>query len=758
MFYVRDVLRFSGNALSEDGKPRRQRKAKGNAKPRAGGHGGKDVRIVCMDQRGVVLFDLSGSKTEFSVIKPEMLRKLHANGSVEVLAAHDYDKIETAPLIGVAQRERRDRNYEYILPLLERSDIFDRVARGHAVASRVREINVVRAVARIEATKLAKGEQPATKIPDIAPSTLHRLLDAYWRRGMRPDALLPAFHKIGQLKRRTPKKGKFLGAIPTEGIPRSLPIDENMRKLFSKMTREHYTNKRQNSLAVAYKQIKGHLTSDVWLNPKTNRIEPKKEVHDRARNLPTMRQFRYWYKTSNRVVSDQTARQGSSRYLKDNRATTGSSSVHLHGVGSRFEIDATMIDVGCVSGTNRRQYVGRPSLYIVVDVYSKLIVGIHLGFDPPSWDTARLALRNVAEDKVAYCERYGVSIDAHEWPCSDILPARILADRGEFEGYDASAFVNRTGVTIENTAPYRGDMKGSVEKRFDMIHRHLRSVVPGAVDKNHAERGDSDYRRKAKLNLRELTAIVIRIVLFLNNDHALVGHHQPADMRDANILPVPLKMWDWAISVGRTELKRFSYGELEFEMLKKRTVSASRDGIVLEKLLFVSQELQSSDLFNRNESQDVTVSWDSQSTNQIWRHRGNGTYEKCPLSPKRDAQRNMTFAEANSVNTNLRVQIAQAAAEESARFEQMHLEIRKLLDLPFGESPTDLTAASMSRAAAAKVCEQVVQAEAERERKDEILVRRARERDARPSKAKPSQFNTPRGKFDQKDSDASNTV
>ena len=47
----------------------------------------------------------------------------------------------------------------------------------------------------------------------------------------------------------------------------------------------------------------------------------------------------------------------------------GSSSMRLFGIGSRFEVDATVLDVGCVSERDRRRYVGRPTLYVIIDVY-----------------------------------------------------------------------------------------------------------------------------------------------------------------------------------------------------------------------------------------------------------------------------------------------------------------------------------------------------------------------------------------------------
>ena len=48
------------------------------------------------------------------------------------------------------------------------------------------------------------------------------------------------------------------------------------------------------------------------------------------------------------------------------------------GPGSRYQIDATPADVYLLSSINTDKVIGRPVVYAVIDVYSRLVVGIYM--------------------------------------------------------------------------------------------------------------------------------------------------------------------------------------------------------------------------------------------------------------------------------------------------------------------------------------------------------------------------------------------
>ncbi|MBW4419912.1 MAG: transposase family protein [Myxacorys californica WJT36-NPBG1] len=135
------------------------------------------------------------------------------------------------------------------------------------------------------------------------------------------------------------------------------------------------------------------------------------------------------------------------------------------GPGSIYQIDATIGDIYLVSSLDRTRIIGRPVIYVVIDVFSRMIVGMSVTLEGPSWVGAMQAMENAASDKVTFCQEYGIEIAEEDW-ASYHLPEMILADRGEFEGYMADNLVNALNIRVSNTPPYRADWKAIVERNF----------------------------------------------------------------------------------------------------------------------------------------------------------------------------------------------------------------------------------------------------------------------------------------------------
>uniref|UniRef100_UPI001EF29BAA hypothetical protein n=1 Tax=Acidithiobacillus ferrooxidans TaxID=920 RepID=UPI001EF29BAA len=56
-------------------------------------------------------------------------------------------------------------------------------------------------------------------------------------------------------------------------------------------------------------------------------------------------------------------------------------------------------------------------VYVVIDALSRMITGLYVGLEGPSWLGAMMALANAASDKKAFCRKYGISISDEDWPC-----------------------------------------------------------------------------------------------------------------------------------------------------------------------------------------------------------------------------------------------------------------------------------------------------------------------------------------------------
>ncbi|MEE4209566.1 MAG: hypothetical protein V2I43_09900 [Parvularcula sp.] len=636
-----------------------------------------------------MLFDLDSSQTQL-VRRPraEVIAQI-GDGSAALVLEHGFDLHPHPGQLSEKQKQRRDKLMRLIGPLLEEApEIFDDAVRGSAVARIERQRQAAR-------TKEEKERFATAK-------TIHKALDHYWRRGMTLNALTPRFASCGKGKRNPGEKK--LGRPRLEGVAPGVNVTKEIEEIFEKGLSRYYASRpaarRKISLKDAYRLMVRDFFQEPFSDRDTGRTLYRVKTQWAETGYPSMRQFRYWYNRREDLLTIRRRRVGGSRYDKDMRGILGTAVAGLMGAGSRFEIDSTPIDINCVSEINRRIPVGRPTFYQVTDVLTKLICGVYVGFENASWLAANLAVRNVVENKVEFCAKYGISIRPEEWPCQGLMPARFMCDRGEWEGYDATGFVAKSGVTVELAAPYRGDQKGSGEKKFDMFHRLLRTELDGMVQKKHRERGDPKYEREAILTLREVTSAVIQVVLHLNNFNKLVDYPRSREMIADDIRAIPRDMWNWSVERGMVELSRTSWSHIEFSMLPVCKASTTSKGYKFRDHYYQPIDLRHQSRFDRarqGSSKKVTVSYDPLCNSRLWLHSDE---EACgfvllELTSRSEGTANTSFQEARAIKQDDAVHTQRHQATQDASFAAMTSNLKRTNGAARSQRKGNLTSADM---------------------------------------------------------------
>ncbi len=345
---------------------------------------------------------------------------------------------------------------------------------------------------------------------------------------------------------------------------------------------------------------------------------------------PTYGQFYYWFKKLENPKKDILFRESSKEFELKHRAILSNSTIETNGPGTRFQIDATIADIYLVSSLNRNRIIGRSIVYAIIDVFSRLITGIYVGLEGPSWIGAMMALDNMITDKVEFCRKYNIEITEEQWP-SKHLPEIIIADRGEFEGYSVENLINNLNVKIENTSPYRGDLKGIVERNFRTINTRIKHKTPGAIQKEFRERGDRDYRLDATLTLDEFTAIIIKMVLYHNNK-LIDKYPMEKEMIEDEIVPIPIKLWRWGIENKKGRLRVVDQERFRLNILPKEKANVSRAGIRFKNMYYGSKKAIEEQWFIKSKVRSIGIVYDPRNMNQIYISYEDGmNYEKCYL-------------------------------------------------------------------------------------------------------------------------------
>jgi hypothetical protein len=425
----------------------------------------------------------------------------------------------------------------------------------------------------------------------IGKDVLYDSLRRFWQGGMTKNALSADFDRCGGAgKRRLAEKqdGGKLGRDSclekVTGLARKVKITREIERCFERGKTVYYKKS-----TYTLKDTFDKIIETFFIR----NIAPSKNIDDSklppVNERPTFRQFLYWYRRYGRDIrKEKRGRLGKVRFELESRAVLGDSTEMGYGPGSLYQIDSTIADVYLVSSLDRTRIIGRPVLYFCMDVFSRMIVGLAVTLEGPSWDSAMLALRNVAMDKVEYCKNYGIDIDQSEWPCNQ-LGEGIFADRGEFEGYNADRLVQNCGQIMHNASPGRGDLKGIIEHNFRRANEKTIKFIPGFVYKPHA-RGDSDYRLEAAMTLFEFTKTIIRYALWYNNNHFMKTYNMGEfGIRD-HVARYPVELWNWGI---RNRNGRFRYNSpdvLRVNLLSQKEVSITSNGIHFKKDLYYTCE------------------------------------------------------------------------------------------------------------------------------------------------------------------------
>ena len=421
---------------------------------------------------------------------------------------------------------------------------------------------------------------------NISLMTVRRIFSRFWQRGMSPNACILDYENSGargKEKSFSVKAGRPR-AMTSKDISLGINVDSQVKKQFEIARDKYYRTKQNKSLYTVYLE----LLDDFYSIPIKENGQTKRILQNIS-NIPTYDQFYYWFKKNENLGIDMKKRAGEKIYELTSRPILGDARMEAPGPGFRYQIDATPANIHIVSETDRNKLIGRPVIYSIIDVYSRIVTGVYVGLETNSWNGAMMVLDSMIADKVELCAEHGISIDKELWPSSQ-LPEIIIADRGEMKGHGVENLIKNFKVAIENTSPYRGDLKGIIERIFRTITEKLTGFMPGAIMKDFRKRGDPDYRLDAKLTLREVTKVVLLSVLE-HNLGSIDGYPLTPDMIRDNVRPIPLEIWNWGIANQKGCLRKVDQLTFRLGILPRATAVFSRGAVVFHKLHYGASEL-----------------------------------------------------------------------------------------------------------------------------------------------------------------------
>ncbi|GAB2922327.1 hypothetical protein [Rheinheimera gaetbuli] len=352
-------------------------------------------------------------------------------------------------------------------------------------------------------------------------SAYYRALNRFIALGMTKNALLPVgFKNSGS---NSPTFKTLADVKAKRGRKSILPVERTRGVCEADKRNIHAVIKKFKAVGKKFSLQAAYQLFDVTYQ----RTEMLRELDDGSaqkiivpfakKDCLSYDQFYYHFR---KLVDAETLakiQHGHLKYAKDIAPRTGSARDGIVGATHRYEVDATVLDLYVSYPYKAGLAVGRPVLYLVVDVYSSMIVGMYLGFSGPDWSGVAQALANACLDKVEFARRYGVDISEHDWPAHHI-PREITIDNGR-EYKDcviSSALKSLLGISAVNlAAAYRGDCKGTVERSFGVLNDSLIHHLSGSIFKQQ-DRTESHPSNAATYTYQQVVGILIREIIYQN--------------------------------------------------------------------------------------------------------------------------------------------------------------------------------------------------------------------------------------------------
>jgi putative transposase len=293
-----------------------------------------------------------------------------------------------------------------------------------------------------------------------------------------------------------------------------------------------------------------------------NRMRPA----DMALPLPTRRLVK-------RLVDEipafdrHAARYGHDAALRRFRSVEGHRVTHEP--LERAEIDHTNLDLFAIDDETLLP-LGRPWVSACEDDYTRCILGVFVGFIPPSFLTVSLCLKDAFRPKVWLKQAYpDIRCD---WPAHGVMRELVLDNGPEFHSESLEQVCLFNGIEMHYAPRKTPWFKGKIERFFGTLNEGVAHGTPGTSFSNIFEKGDYDPTKHAIVTFSTLKRVVRKWLadVYHQKPHRALGI-SPAEMWTSSIksedirLPEDPALLD--VIMGRRYQRALTHKGVEFEGL-----------------------------------------------------------------------------------------------------------------------------------------------------------------------------------------------
>lgn len=279
------------------------------------------------------------------------------------------------------------------------------------------------------------------------------------------------------------------------------------------------------------------------------------------------------------------------------------------------QLDATRFDCMVLDDESLLP-LGRPWITVAIDLRSRCVHGIYIGFTPPSVSSVFACLKHGFLPKADLKDKYP-EID-NSWDCHGVMEYLVLDNGMENHSAELTALADRFNVIIQYCPRKQPWFKPQIERFIGTLNRAVGHKLPGTTFSNFFEKDDYDSEKHAVITLSGLRKILYKWIadVYHQSVHRTL-HDTPANVwRESpgwDNPYVPDNPFELNMMFNRSEARRLTH-----------------KGIEIFGLEYQSDELK--ELRHRYGAEmDVTIRYDEENIGAIYVERPGGpAYVRVP--------------------------------------------------------------------------------------------------------------------------------
>lgn len=338
----------------------------------------------------------------------------------------------------------------------------------------------------IRAFDAAKKEEKKSILKEygVGQTTIYR-----WKKMYESSGLLSALY---------PHK-------PTGGKDK-VRVADNVDKLITQQINQYYLT--------AQKPKVSHLIQKVWYECKKQGYTPPHESTIRRRVKA--------------LSSEEKHKKRYGRESAESKYEYQGNSFKVNYPLEVVEIDHTILDIMLVTDQHR-QPLGRPTITLAIDVYSRMVVGYYVSFDPAGSIGTGLCVSNLILDKEKTLDRLEIT---GEWPCWGVPTTLHLDNAKEFKGALMVRACKEYDIDIHWRGLGKTNWGGHVERFFRTLNEQIYDL-PGTTFGDIDKRENYNSEKEAVLTLFEFEQWMVTYIVNIYH----VSMHDGIDTS-------PMRQWE----------------------------------------------------------------------------------------------------------------------------------------------------------------------------------------------------------------------